>query len=86
MKASGGKLSDHLDQICTSAYFSVAWQNFQGGGDPEALISILKLSFSCGLLGYHDILEDRGLSNVVGWQLSSGCYGDYTRLGEAKDR
>jgi len=85
MKLSGDKLSDHLHHICTSAYFSVAWLNFQGGHDAEGLISILKLSFSCGLLGYHQILEDRGLSNVVGWQLTSGCYGDYTRVGEEKD-
>lgn len=85
MKSSGVKLSDHFQHICRSAYLSVAYFNFRGGGGPEDLISILRLSFSCGLYGYHEILEDRGLSNVIGWQLTSGCYGDYSRVGEAKE-
>lgn len=47
---------------------------------------IMKLSFSCGLLGYHELLTGGGLSNAVAWQLESGCYGDYTRMGEKKMR
>ena len=47
---------------------------------------ILKLSFSCGLLGYHELLSGGGLSNAIAWQLDSGCYGDYTRVGEEKLR
>ncbi|KAM7438626.1 hypothetical protein ABFA07_011886 [Porites harrisoni] len=84
MKSSGVTLSDHLQQVCRTAYLAVAYLNFRGGGDPEGLISVLKLSFSCGLYGYHEILEERGLSNVIGWQLSSGCYGDYSKVGEEK--
>lgn len=44
---------------------------------------IMKLSFSCGLLGYHELLTGGGLSNAV---VESGCYGDYTRMGEKKMR
>ena len=84
MKSSGVTLADHLQQVCRTAYLAVAYLNFRGGGDPEGLISVLKLSFSCGLYGYHEILEERGLSNVIGWQLSSGCYGDYSKVGEEK--
>ena len=84
LKSSGVTLSDHLQQVCRTAYLAVAYLNFRGGGDPKGLISILQLSFSCGLYGYHEILEERGLSNVIGWQLNSGCYGDYSKVGEEK--
>ena len=57
MKSSGVTLSDHLQQVCRTAYLAVAYLNFRGGGDPEGLISVLKLSFSCGLYGYHEILH-----------------------------
>ncbi|KAJ7390758.1 hypothetical protein OS493_022316 [Desmophyllum pertusum] len=82
MKASGDKLTTHLEHICTLAYYSNAWTQFVEGGDPEDLMLILKLSFSCGLLGYHDLLTRQGLANAVGWQLNSGCYGDPSRMGE----
>jgi len=47
---------------------------------------VVKLSFSCGLLGYHELLTWGGLYNAVAWQLKSGCYGDYTRMGEMSMR
>ncbi|XP_074632286.1 UPF0764 protein C16orf89 homolog isoform X3 [Acropora palmata] len=84
LRISKKDLSDHLQEICAASYHSVMWLNFRESGDPDGLMMILRLSFSCGLLGYHEILEDRGLSNAVWWQLRSGCYGDYTRVGEAK--
>jgi len=84
IEASGDKLATHLQHICTLAYFNNAWAQFHGGGDPEGLLLILKLSFSCGLLGYHELLTGGGLYNAVAWQLESGCYGDYTRMGEKK--
>lgn len=48
------------------------------------LMLTLKLSFSCGLLGYHELLTGEGLENLIGWQLSSGCYGDSSRMDEEK--
>lgn len=86
MKASGDTLTTHLEHICTLAYYSNAWTQFVEGGDPEDLMLILKLSFSCGLLGYHDLLTRQGLANAVGWQLNSGCYGDSSRIGEDRQR
>ncbi|KAL9954004.1 hypothetical protein ACROYT_G041491 [Oculina patagonica] len=82
IEASGDKLMTHLQHICTLAYFNNAWTQFQGEGDPKDLMLIVKLSFSCGLLGYHVLLTSGGLSNAIAWQLESGCYGDYTRVGE----
>lgn len=86
IEASGNKLTTHLQHICTLAYFNNALTQFQGEGDPEDLMLIVKLSFSCGLLGYHVLLTSGGLSNAIAWQLESGCYGDYTRVGEEKLR
>lgn len=84
LRISKKDLADHLQGICAASYHSVMWLNFRESGEPDGLMMILRLSFSCGLLGYHEILEDQGLSNAVWWQLRSGCYGDYTRVGEAK--
>ena len=87
MKSSGDDLETHLQHICTVAYFSNAWTQFQDeGGGPMDLMLTLKLSFSCGLLGYHELLTGEGLANLIGWQLSSGCYGDSSRMDEEKMR
>lgn len=85
VKSSGDDLETHLQHICTVAYFSNAWTQFQDeGGGPMDLMLTLKLSFSCGLLGYHELLTGEGLANLIGWQLSSGCYGDSSRMDEEK--
>ena len=81
---SGMKLEKHLNDICSLSYYNVEWSSFHGGGDPQDLILVLKHSFTCGVLGFHQLLTDQGLSNAIGWQLQIGCYGDYTRVGEQK--
>ena len=88
MHASGEKLTTHLQHICNLAYYHNIWTQFHEDGvaDPEDLMLILKLSFSCGLLGYHELLTWGGLYNAIAWQLESGCYGDYTRVGEEQLR
>lgn len=84
MHISQLELSEHLYEVCLASYYSVGYMNLHGEGDVESLITTLRLSFACGLLGYHRILEELGLSNAIWWQLSSGCYGDYSRVGEPK--
>lgn len=87
IKSSGDNLETHLQHICTLAYFTNSRTLFYGeDGDSVDLMLTLKLSFSCGLLGYYELLTGEGLANVVGWQLNSGCFGDNSIIDEEKTR
>lgn len=85
IKSSGDNLETHLQHICTLAYFTNSRALFYGeDGDSVDLMLTLKLSFSCGLLGYYELLTGEGLGNVIGWQLNSGCFGDNSIIDEEK--
>lgn len=76
-------MEHYTNSICVPMYAFVNYMHGEDMDNPDSIGFFFEYSYVCGVLGYHQILMTGRMHDAIGWQLSRGCYGDWTR--EAKD-
>ena len=80
------RLEDVYEGLCATLYPQLLTQERElTTQDIQAMDLYMEEEVVCGLLGYHKFLSFDRLSQVLDWQLSSGCYGNIPKTGGTGD-
>lgn len=83
-------MEDIYEKLCANIYKEVLSKEAllnrqQRSRDTRDKDLYMEQCYVCGILGYHKFLSTDRLSVILGWQLTSGCYGsDGNRSTEVK--